>query len=68
MPSGREFCGTERHPYELSLDLSVIDRRRTKVKRRRASHSAQTRSAGHQWSTTDRHHGLPLRWLAACRP
>lgn len=29
---GREFCGTERHPYELYLDLSGIEHRRTKVR------------------------------------
>ncbi len=28
----REFCGTERHPYELYLDLNGIKHRRTKVK------------------------------------
>lgn len=48
IPSGRESCGAERHPYELSLDLNGIDHRRAKVKRRRASHSAQARSAGHR--------------------
>ncbi|MFC3061836.1 IS481 family transposase, partial [Paenirhodobacter populi] len=30
--NGREFCGTEKHPYELYLDLNGIDHRRTKVK------------------------------------
>jgi transposase InsO family protein len=30
--NGREFCGTERHPYELYLDLNGIDHRRTKVR------------------------------------
>ena len=30
--NGREFCGTERHPYELYLELNGIERRRTKVK------------------------------------
>jgi len=30
--NGREFCGTERHPYELYLDLNGIEHRRTKVK------------------------------------
>lgn len=29
--NGREFCGTERHPYELYLDLNGIEHRRTKV-------------------------------------
>jgi transposase InsO family protein len=29
---GREFCGTERHPYELYLDLNGIEHRRTKVR------------------------------------
>ena len=33
--NGREFCGTETHPYELYLDLNGIDHRKTKVKRRR---------------------------------
>lgn len=27
-----EFCGTERHPYELYLDLNGIEHRRTKVR------------------------------------
>lgn len=30
--NGREFCGTENHPYELYLDLNGIDHRRTKVR------------------------------------
>lgn len=30
--NGREFCGTERHPYELYLDLNGIDHRRTRVR------------------------------------
>jgi transposase InsO family protein len=28
---GREFCGTERHPYELYLALNEIEHRRTRV-------------------------------------
>ena len=32
--NGREFCGTERHPYELHLDLNGIEHRRTKVRTR----------------------------------
>lgn len=31
--NGREFCGTEHHPYELYLALNDIEHRRTKVKR-----------------------------------
>lgn len=30
--NGREFCGTETHPYELLLALAEIDHRKTKVK------------------------------------
>jgi transposase InsO family protein len=30
--NGREFCGTETHPYELYLDLNGIAHRRTKVR------------------------------------
>jgi transposase InsO family protein len=30
--NGREFCGTESHPYELYLDLAGIEHRRTKVR------------------------------------
>ena len=30
--SGREFCGTERHPYELYLALNDIEHRKTKVR------------------------------------
>ena len=30
--NGREFCGTERHVYELYLDLNGIEHRRTKVR------------------------------------
>lgn len=30
--NGREFCGTEKHPYELYLDLNGIEHRRTKVR------------------------------------
>ena len=30
--NGREFCGTETHPYELYLDLNGIEHRRTKVR------------------------------------
>ena len=29
--NGREFCGTERHPYELYLALDGIEHRRTRV-------------------------------------
>ncbi len=29
--NGREFCGTEHHPYELFLDLNDIRHKRTKV-------------------------------------
>ena len=29
--NGREFCGTERHPYELYLALNEIEHRKTKV-------------------------------------
>jgi transposase InsO family protein len=30
--NGREFCGTETHPYELYLALNDLEHRRTKVK------------------------------------
>jgi transposase InsO family protein len=30
--NGREFCGTETHPYELYLELNGIEHRRTKVR------------------------------------
>jgi len=30
--NGREFCGTENHPYELYLELNGIEHRRTKVR------------------------------------
>ena len=30
--NGREFCGTDAHPYEFDLDLNGIEHRRTKVK------------------------------------
>ncbi len=30
--NGRAFCGTDRHPYELYLDLNGIEHCRTKVK------------------------------------
>lgn len=29
--NGREFCGTERHPYELYLALNDIEHRKTRV-------------------------------------
>jgi transposase InsO family protein len=29
---GREFCGTERHPYELYLALNDIEHRKTRVR------------------------------------
>ena len=29
--NGREFCGTERHPYELYLALNEVEHRRTRV-------------------------------------
>ncbi len=29
---GREFCGTERHPYELDLALNDVEHRKTKVR------------------------------------
>jgi len=31
--NGREFCGTENHPYELYLALNEIEHRRTKVRK-----------------------------------
>jgi len=31
--NGREFCGTETHPYELYLALNDIEHRRTKVRK-----------------------------------
>ena len=31
--NGREFCGTDRHPYELYLQLSDIEHRKTRVRR-----------------------------------
>jgi transposase InsO family protein len=30
--NGREYCGTENHPYELYLDLNGIEHRRTRVR------------------------------------
>ena len=30
--NGREFCGTEKHPYELYLDLNGIEHRRAEVR------------------------------------
>ena len=30
--NGREFCGTERHPYELYLALNEVEHRKTKVR------------------------------------
>lgn len=35
--NGREFCGTERHPYELYLALNDIEHRKTKVGRPRTN-------------------------------
>lgn len=31
--NGREFCGTDTHPYELYLALNEVEHRRTKVRR-----------------------------------
>jgi transposase InsO family protein len=31
--NGREYCGTEAHPYELYLELNDIEHRRTKARR-----------------------------------
>lgn len=31
--NGREYCGTEAHPYELYLELNDIEHRRTQVRR-----------------------------------
>lgn len=31
--NGREFCGTDMHPYELYLALNDIEHRRTKVRK-----------------------------------
>jgi transposase InsO family protein len=31
--NGREFCGTDRHPYELYLQLNDIEHRKTRVRR-----------------------------------
>jgi len=31
--NGREFCGTETHPYQIYLELNDISHRRTKVRR-----------------------------------
>jgi transposase InsO family protein len=31
--NGREFCGTESHPFELYLALNEIEHRRTKVRK-----------------------------------
>jgi hypothetical protein len=30
--NGREFCGTEQHPYELYLALNDIEHRRTRIR------------------------------------
>ena len=30
--NGREFCGSDNHPYELYLELSGIEHRRTKIR------------------------------------
>ncbi len=30
--NGREFCGTESHPYEIYLALNDIEHRRTKIR------------------------------------
>ena len=30
--NGREFCGTERHPYELILEIKGMDQHRIKVR------------------------------------
>ena len=35
--NGREFCGTDSHPYELYLALCDIEHRRTKVRRPRTN-------------------------------
>jgi len=40
--NGREFCGTESHPYELYLSLNDIEHRTTRVR------SPQTNDAGPQ--------------------
>jgi transposase InsO family protein len=31
--NGREFCGTDAHPYELYLDLNDLEHRRTQVRK-----------------------------------
>ncbi len=40
--NGREFCGTEKHPYELYLDLNGIQHRRTKVRTLKTNGFAST--------------------------
>ena len=35
--NGREFCGTETHPYELCLALNEIEHRRTRLRTPRAN-------------------------------
>ena len=35
--NGREFCGSDSHPYEIYLELNDIEHRRTKVRRPQAN-------------------------------
>jgi len=36
-PNGREFCGTERHPFEVYVALNDIKHQRTKVRQPQTS-------------------------------
>lgn len=52
--NGREYCGTEAHPYELFLQLSDIEHRTTKVR------TPQTNGFVERFNRTVKEEFLPL--------
>ncbi|MCW2303361.1 hypothetical protein M2324_001754 [Rhodovulum sulfidophilum] len=50
--NGREFCGTEKHPYELYLEINAIKHRRTKSGRRRPTASSSGSTARYSRSSS----------------
>jgi hypothetical protein len=67
--NGREFCGTERHPYDLYLALNDIAHPKARVGSPRTNGSSSTSTAPWlcEFFRPALHHQL-YEGVAACRP
>ena len=56
--NGKEFCGSEGHPYRIYLDLNEIGHRTTKVRRQQKDGFVERFTGWRYWTSSS---GRPFR-------